>query len=169
MKRQAWNEASIPCIIESGLGEPLIRMARGSRSSGSMLRIEPWESLTTTSVAPASSAPSTAALTSWAIHFRPAAYSAVPDVVWSLWTIPEIPSISTEMKTLSVGFGFCCAAVRAPLNAAATAVIEQNMMNVTRNFFTRPPSPLNRPFGARKARFRPELSGCFAVILLKKN
>ena len=79
MKRQAAKDESMPCIIDSGLGEPLMRMARGWRSSGSMLRMEPWESLTTTSVAPAARAPSTAALTSWAIHFRPSAYSAVPD------------------------------------------------------------------------------------------
>ncbi len=81
-----------------------MRVARGSRSPGSIFRMEPWESLTTTSVAPAKKAPWIAALTSWAIHLRADPYSGVPGDVWSAWTTPQIPSISTEMKTLSFGF-----------------------------------------------------------------
>jgi len=60
-----------------------------------------WLSFTTTLVAPAASAPSTAAFASAVMRRRNRAYSGanagLAGSVWDSWTTPAIPSMSTEM------------------------------------------------------------------------
>src|SRR5437773_11770878 len=65
-----------------------------------------WLSFTSTRVAPAARAPSTAAFASAVIRRRNRPYSAanagVVGSVWDSWTTPAIPSMSTEMQTRTV-------------------------------------------------------------------
>ena len=63
----------------------------------------PWESLTTTSVAPPARAPRIAAFVSSAISLRERLYSAPDAANWSEPDMPLIPSMSTEMKTFLAG------------------------------------------------------------------
>jgi len=60
----------------------------------------PWASETITSSTPAARAPSTTAFRSPTMSLRPVWYSPVSPPVWLPSTIPLIPSMSMEMKTL---------------------------------------------------------------------
>src|SRR5213594_453904 len=64
-------------------------------------QLHQWLSFTSTRVARAASAPSTAALASAVMRRRNRPYSAanagVAGSVWDSWTTPAIPSMSTEM------------------------------------------------------------------------
>src|SRR2546430_4913359 len=103
MNSAASKPSSIPCTMELGLGSPERSSAPGCSSSASRLRMNQWLSFTSTFVAPAARAPSTAAFASAAISRRNRAYSAVAlgstGSVWDSWTTPAMPSMSTEMQT----------------------------------------------------------------------
>src|SRR5947209_287359 len=71
-----------------------------------MLRPAQWPSETTNSWAPASSAPSMAALTSAVISRQEAGYSGSPGLVWRWWTTPATPSMSAEMKIFRTVEGY---------------------------------------------------------------
>ena len=68
-------------------------------ASGSMLIIFPCPSETTISASPSSFMPSIAAFTSAAISALAFSNSLWSRLVWLLSTIPEIPSMSTDIKT----------------------------------------------------------------------
>ena len=71
MNTAAANSPVRPSIMPIGLGRPRISAAAGWIRSGSTFRIGPCASFTVTPVAPAASAPRTAALTSSVIITRP--------------------------------------------------------------------------------------------------
>src|SRR5438270_592265 len=75
MNSAASKPASIACTMERGLGSPDTSSAAWCSSSASRLRMNQWLSFTTTLVAPAASAPSTAALASAVMRRRNRAYS----------------------------------------------------------------------------------------------
>src|SRR5213079_1570018 len=113
MNSAASKPASIACTMERGLGSPDTSSAAWCSSSASRLRMNQWLSFTTTLVAPAASAPSTAAFASAVMRRRNRAYSGanagLAGLVWDSWTTPAIPSMSTVMYTrtgskLSSGF-----------------------------------------------------------------
>src|SRR2546428_585969 len=64
MNSAASKPSSIPCTMELGLGSPERSSAPGCSSSASRLRMNQWLSFTSTFVAPAARAPSTAAFAS---------------------------------------------------------------------------------------------------------
>ena len=83
--------------MERGRGEPMTSETLSSKSSGIRLRPTLWESATTTSVAPPSKAPFTAALTSSVIIVLAQAYSRPPGEDCSWRTTHPIPSMSADM------------------------------------------------------------------------
>src|SRR6266536_5067106 len=103
MNRAVSKPPSMPSTIERGFGSPDKSSAAGFNSSASRLRMNQWLSFTTTCVAPAASAPSTAALASAVMRRRKRPYSAakagVLGSVWDSCTTPATPSMSTEMYT----------------------------------------------------------------------
>src|SRR5881392_1018185 len=103
MNRAASKPPSIPCTMDRGLGSPATSSAAWCSSSASRLRMNQWLSFTTTFVAPAASAPSTAALASAVMRRRKRPYSAAPagllGSVCDSCTTPATPSMSTEMYT----------------------------------------------------------------------
>src|ERR1022692_1457102 len=100
MNAAAWNDASRPWFIESGLGLPRMRRTLGGSCSWMMLRMFQWESLTRIWRAPAAIAPSHAALTSPVMSSHERAYSGSPTgFVCARAVMPAMPSISAEMYT----------------------------------------------------------------------
>src|SRR5713226_2131364 len=87
--------------MQSGLWNPLITLARLSRSCIRRLRMIQWESLTRTASAPASYAPPIAALASPVMYRRQVWYSEPFGRTSSGSVTPETPSISTETKTFT--------------------------------------------------------------------
>ena len=100
MNTAAANDSSMPCIISSGRGNPrTIRTSSGSLSMSTLWPL-PCESQTTMSAGPVSRMPAMAAFTSPVIHSRARWYSNPSGPSCAGWTTPEMPSMSTEMKTL---------------------------------------------------------------------
>src|SRR5579859_784536 len=99
--------ASRPCIMYSGLCRPETYRACPCSSDGSRLFIVPCESLHTISVAPASSAPSIAALTSPSSRRRPSSYACPGPRHCDQSTIPATPSMSNEIKIFTKPPGGC--------------------------------------------------------------
>src|SRR5579862_5999210 len=91
----------MPSIMYSGLCRPATYRARPCSSAGLRLFIVPCESLHTISVAPPSSAPSIAALTSPSSSRRPSSYACPGPRHCDQSTIPATPSMSNEMKTFT--------------------------------------------------------------------
>src|SRR5947207_713017 len=81
MNSAASKPASIACTMERGLGSPDTSSAAWCSSSASRLRMNQWLSFTTTLVAPAASAPSTAAFASAVI----AARQPTPELWLATW------------------------------------------------------------------------------------
>src|SRR2546425_1524617 len=101
--------------MERGLGSPDTSSAVWCSSSASKLRMNQWLSFTSTRVAPAASAPSTAALASAVMKRRNRAYSAanagVMGSVWDSWTTPAIPvdgDVDAHWAKLSRVFTLYC-------------------------------------------------------------
>src|SRR5437867_5505128 len=103
MNSAASKPPSMPCTIECGLGSPERSSAAGFTSSASRLRMNQWLSFSTTLVAPAARAPSTAALASAVMTRRKRPYSGAQagllGSVCDSCTTPATPSMSTEMYT----------------------------------------------------------------------
>src|SRR3984893_10076146 len=105
--------------MQSGLWNPLITFARLSKSCIRRLRMIQWESLTRTASAPASYAPPMAALASPVMYRRQVWYSDPFGRTSSGSVTPEIPSISTEMKTFTTPSSTPPALAGLPLCAGA--------------------------------------------------
>src|SRR5690606_19146139 len=99
--------SSMACIMPSSLSVPVTKRARRSSSSGTRLRLPPCASVTITSVAPPSNAPSIAALTSRVMRRRARSYSALDvgraerpsaGVTWTQLETPAVPSMSAEIR-----------------------------------------------------------------------
>src|SRR5690606_31234563 len=108
--------SSTPWAMLNGLCAPLMRSASRCSSSGSRLRMPSCDSLTMTCSAPASSAPSMAALTSRVMVRRAQPYSAALDPAGFAWsggrtwmpsTTPVVPSMSAEITIFMTCYPFC--------------------------------------------------------------
>src|SRR3569833_4319397 len=93
-------EGPIPWPIRRGRYGPRIRVHRSSTRSARMVLVLPCASVTTTSSAPPSYAPATAAFASAVISSQPRSYPRPPARISSGSVRPETPSMSTETKTL---------------------------------------------------------------------
>ena len=104
MKKAALKDSSMPSIIASGLGEPVMNSAVSFSSSGIMLHIVECESFTTMLLGlQAFSMPSMAAFTSPVIKCLALSCSLPSMRVCSGLTIPLMPSRSADMKIFKHG------------------------------------------------------------------